>query len=58
MALTGAAAIAPTADASAPTSEAVTGAWTGATADAPAADAPAAMLAMGISCFSIAGVFS
>jgi hypothetical protein len=49
----GAAAIAPVADAPAPTSEAATGAWTGA-----AADAPAAMSAMGISCFSIAGVFS
>jgi hypothetical protein len=41
--------------------EAATGAWTGAAADAPAADAPAATSeapTMGISFFSIAGVFS
>jgi hypothetical protein len=41
--------------------EAETGAWTGAAADAPAADAPAATSeagTMGISFFSIAGVFS
>jgi hypothetical protein len=49
----GAAAIAPVADAPTPTSEVAMGAWTGA-----AADAPAATSAMGISCFSIAGVFS
>jgi hypothetical protein len=48
------------ADAPAATLEAVMGAWTGATAYAPAADAPAATSeapTMGISFFSIAGVF-
>jgi hypothetical protein len=41
--------------------EAATGAWTGAVADAPMADAPVATSeasTMGISFFSIAGVFS
>jgi hypothetical protein len=57
----GAAADAPTADAPAATFEAATGAWTGAAANVPAADAPAAtseVPTMGISFFSIAGVFS
>jgi hypothetical protein len=44
------------ADASAATFEAAMGAWTGAAADAPAAASKA--LTMGISFFSIAGVFS
>jgi hypothetical protein len=43
----------PAADVPAATSEAATGAWTGA-----AANAPAATSAMGISFFSIAEVFS
>jgi hypothetical protein len=63
---TGAASDAPVADAPVATFEAETGSWTGAAADAPAADvpvpdAPAAMSkapTMGISFFSIAGVFS
>jgi hypothetical protein len=52
---------APAADAPVAMLEAATGAWTGAVADAPAADAPAATSEapiMGISFFSIAGVFS
>jgi hypothetical protein len=52
---------APAADASAATFEAATGSWTGAAADAPPADALAATSkapTMGISFFSIAGVFS
>jgi hypothetical protein len=52
----GAAANAPAADAPAATFEAVMGAWTGAAADAPAATSEAPT--MGISFFSIAGVFS
>jgi hypothetical protein len=58
---TGAAADAPAADAPAAMFEAAMGSWTGAAADAPAADAPAATSeapTMGISFFSIAGVFS
>jgi hypothetical protein len=50
-----------TADAPVATFEAATGAWTGAAADALAADAPVATSetpTMGISFFSIAGVFS
>jgi hypothetical protein len=49
------------ADAPVATFEAATGAWTGAATDAPAADASAATSeapTMGISFFSIAGVFS
>jgi hypothetical protein len=52
---------APAADAPAATLEAATGAWTGAAADVPMADALAAtseVPTMGISFFSIAGVFS
>jgi hypothetical protein len=52
----GAAANAPAADAPAATLEAATGAWTGAAADAPAATSEAPTL--GISFFSIVGVFS
>jgi hypothetical protein len=58
---TGVAADAPAADAPAATFEAATGSWMGAVADAPAADTPAATSeapTMGISFFSIAGVFS
>jgi hypothetical protein len=47
---------APVADAPAATFEAATGAWTGAAADAPASTSEAPT--MGISFFSIAGVFS
>jgi hypothetical protein len=51
----------PAADAPAATFKAATGSWTGAAADEPAADAPAATSeapTMGISFFSIVGVFS
>jgi hypothetical protein len=50
------AADAPAADAPAATFEATTGAWTAAAADAPVATSET--LTMGISFFSIAGVFS
>jgi hypothetical protein len=53
---TGAAADAPAADVPAATLEAAMGAWTGAAADAPVATSEAST--MGISFFSIAGVFS
>jgi hypothetical protein len=52
----GAAADAPAADAPAATFEAATGSWMGAVADEPAATSEAPT--MGISFFSIAGVFS